>query len=254
VPFGCRRSIIGGVDCMRFAMDKLIAGAAELGIRLDDQQVDRFRLYYEELVDWNRRVNLTSVVDYEDVQVRHFLDSLTAAPLVGSESSRVIDIGSGAGFPGVPLKIVFPDIALTLVESVNKKAVFLRHLVDCLGLDGVEVAAGRAETLAHDGRYRERYDIAISRGVAALSTLAELLLPFCAVGGRFIAMKKGEIDGEIASSAKAIESLGGKLAEVRPVDIAEFKGERRSLVVIDKLEPTPDKYPRRPGMPRKRPL
>ena len=239
---------------MRFAMDKLIAGAAELGIRLDDQQVDRFRLYYEELVDWNRRVNLTSVADCEGVQIKHFLDSLTAAPLIGNESSRVVDIGSGAGFPGVPLKIACRGIDLTLVESVNKKAVFLRHLVDCLGLEGVEVAAARAEALAHDGRYRERYDIAISRGVAALSTLAELSLPFCAVGGRFIAMKKGDIGDEVASSERAVDMLGGKLAEVKPVELDEFRGERRSLVVIEKLSPTPDRYPRRPGMPRKRPL
>jgi 16S rRNA (guanine527-N7)-methyltransferase len=235
-------------------MDKLIAGAARMGMGLTPEQVSSFEIYYAEMVDWNRRVNLTSVVDYDEVQMKHFLDSLTAVPLVGDESSRVIDIGSGAGFPGVPLKIACPGIELTLVESVNKKAVFLRHLVGRLALVGVEVAAGRAETLAHDSRYRERYDIALSRGVANLSTLAELALPFCAVGGRFIAMKKGDIGDEVASSERAIEMLGGKLAEVRPVELDEFEGDKRSLVIIDKLVPTPDNYPRRPGIPRKRPL
>jgi 16S rRNA (guanine527-N7)-methyltransferase len=235
-------------------MKELISGAAKLGIQLDDRQVDRFRLYYDELVEWNRRVNLTAIVDYGEVQVRHFLDSLTVAPLVGERTSRLIDIGSGAGFPGVPLKIARPAIGLTLVESVQKKAAFLQHLADRLGLDGVEVVAGRAETLAHDERYRERFDIAICRAVAGLATLAELSLPFCAVGGRFIAMKKGDIGGEVASSEKAVEILGGGLAGVGPVDMDEFEGERRSLVVVDKLEPTPDKYPRRPGIPRKRPL
>ncbi len=235
-------------------MDKLIAGAARMGMGLTPEQVSSFEIYYAEMVDWNRRVNLTSVVDYDEVQMKHFLDSLTAVPLVGDESSRVIDIGSGAGFPGVPLKIACPGIELTLVESVNKKAVFLRHLVGRLALVGVEVAAGRAETLAHDSRYRERYDIALSRGVANLSTLAELALPFCAVGGRFIAMKKGDIGDEVALSERAIEMLGGKLAEVRPVELDEFRGERRSLVIIEKLSPIPDRYPRRPGIPRKRPL
>ena len=235
-------------------MDKLIAGAAKMRIGLTPEQVSGFQIYYEELIEWNRRVNLTAIVDYEGVQVRHFLDSLTVAPLLGDKPCRLLDIGSGAGFPGVPLKIACPAIGLTLVESVNKKAAFLRHLVDLLGLDGMEVVAGRAETLAHDERCRGRFDVVLSRGVASLATLAELSLPFCCVGGRFIAMKKGDIGDEVASSAKAIDILGGKLSVVKSVDIDEFKGERRSLVIVDKLAPTSDKYPRRPGIPRKRPL
>lgn len=235
-------------------MDKLTAGAAKLGVQLDDQQVDSYRLYYEELVEWNRRVNLTAIVDYEEVQVRHFLDSLTVSSLIEDKPCRLVDIGSGAGFPGVPLKIARPAIGLTLVESVNKKAAFLQHLADRLGLEGVEVVAGRAETLAHDERYRERFDVAICRAVAGLATLAELSLPFCTIGGRFIAMEKGDIGDEVASSERAVELLGGRLSEVWPVELEEFEGDRRSLVIVDKLTPTPDKYPRRPGMPRKRPL
>jgi 16S rRNA (guanine527-N7)-methyltransferase len=235
-------------------MERLIAGASELGIHLDLRQVELFQQYYDELVEWNHRVNLTSIIDYEEVQMKHFLDSLTAAPLIDNKSSRVIDIGSGAGFPGVPLKLALPGIELTLVESVKKKTAFLIHLVEILDLDRVEIVAGRAETLAHGGDHRERYDVALSRGVASLATLAELVLPFCTIGGRFIAMKKGDIEGEITSSAKAIDILGGKPAEVRPVDIGDFRGERRSLVTIDKISPTPERYPRRAGIPRKRPL
>jgi 16S rRNA (guanine527-N7)-methyltransferase len=243
-----------GVNGTRVEMDELIAGAAKLGIELTPEQVSSFEMYYRQLVEWNRRVNLTAIVEYEGVQVKHFLDSLTVAPLIGDHPSRLIDIGSGAGFPGVPLKIACPGIDLTLVESVNKKAAFLHHLVDRLKLDRLEVVAGRAETLAHDERYREQFDIAICRAVAGLATLAELSLPFCAVGGRFIAMKKGGIGDEVASSEKAIDMLGGKLAGVRPVELDEFGGDERSLVIIDKLSPTSDKYPRRPGIPRKRPL
>ena len=234
-------------------MEKLIAGAQKLGLSLTTEQVTLFQTYYEELIRWNRRVNLTAIVDYEEVQIKHFLDSLTIAPLI-NESCRLLDVGTGAGFPGVSLKIVFPDIAVTLVESVKKKAAFLDHLVDCLGLDGVEVIAERAETLAHDERHRERFDVAVSRGVADLATLAELTLPFCVVGGIAVAMKKGDIEDEISGASKAIDVLGGRLREVRPVELAEFAGEARSLVIIEKCSPTPQRYPRRPGIPKKRPL
>jgi 16S rRNA (guanine527-N7)-methyltransferase len=234
-------------------MDNLIAGAEKLGLSLTREQVTLFQRYYEELIRWNRRVNLTAIVDYEEVQLKHFLDSLTVALLI-DESCRLLDVGTGAGFPGVPLKIVFPDIAVTLVESVKKKAAFLDHLVDCLGLDGVEVVAERAETLAHDERYRERFDVAVSRGVADLAVLAELTLPFCVVGGLFIAMKKGDIDNEVSFALRAVELLGGRLKEVRPVELAEFAGEARSLVIIEKVSSTPPRYPRRPGIPKKRPL
>jgi len=233
-------------------MEKLIAGAGKLGLSLTPLQVELFQRYYEELVEWNRRVNLTAIVDYEGVQLKHFLDSLTVAPLI-NESCRLLDIGTGAGFPGLPLKIVFPDIAVTLVDSVHKKAAFLSHLVDRLSLDGVEVIAERAETLAHDERHRERYDVAVSRGVADLATLAELTLPFCVVGGLFIAMKKGDIEVEVMAADNAIHALGGRLREERRVELKEL-GEDRVLVVVDKIVATPERYPRRPGIPKKRPL
>ena len=234
-------------------MEKLSDGADRMGLCLTSRQVEQFQRYYEELVRWNRRVNLTTIVEYEEVQVKHFLDSLTVAPLIADTSGRLLDVGTGAGFPGVPLKIAFPRIALTLVESIKKKAAFLSHLVDCLGLDGVEVIAGRAETLAHDERYREGYDVAVSRGVADLAVLAELTLPFCVVGGVAIAMKKGKIEAEVMAADNAIHTLGGRLREERRVELKGL-GEDRVLVVVDKVSPTPDRYPRRPGMPKKRPL
>lgn len=244
-------------------VEKLISGAERLGLFLNPEQVDRFQLYYEELIRWNRRVNLTAIVDYEEVQLKHFLDSLTVALVLEGIPARVLDIGSGAGLPGVPFKILYPDVGLTLVDSVHKKAAFLNHLVERLGLEGVEVLAQRAELLAREESYREGFEVVLSRGVARLTTLAELALPFCTLGGTFIAMKKGEIDDEVASASRAIGILGGQVREVKRVSLGEREvdgwtsmgeSEKRALVVIDKLSHTPQRYPRRAGIPQKRPL
>lgn len=234
-------------------MQRLIAGAKRLGLLLTPEQVESFQAYYEELIRWNRRVNLTAIVDYEEVQLKHFLDSLTIALALKDMPSLLLDVGTGAGMPGIPLKILFPNISLTLVDSVQKRTDFLNHVVARLGLGGVEVLTGRAEHLAHDEGYRERFDLVLSRGVAKLATLAELALPFCTPGGSFIAQKKGPIEGEIEAAAWAIDILGGQLREVRRVKLEEL-GEERALVVIDKLIATPQRYPRRPGIPQKRPL
>jgi len=234
-------------------MERLIAGAQRLGLLLTPEQVESFEVYYEELIRWNRRVNLTAIVDYEQVQLKHFLDSLTLALAFRDMPSLLLDVGTGAGMPGIPLKIIFPSIHLTLLESVARKTSFLEHLVARLSLEGVEVLTGRAEHLAHDGRYRERFDLVLSRGVAKLSTLAEMALPFCTIGGAFIAQKKGEIEGEIEAAARAIDIVGGRLRGVKRVGLEEL-GEERALVIIDKLTPTPQRYPRRAGIPQKRPL
>lgn len=238
-------------------MDKLIAGAQKLGYQLSPRQLEQFSVYYRELVDWNRRINLTRITSYEEVQTKHFLDSLTVtlALKVPAKSNRlhVLDVGSGAGFPGIPLKILMPDISLVLLESIGKKAVFLCHLKDKLGLDDVEIVTGRAEEVGHSEQYREKFDVVLSRGVAPLPTLVELTLPFCNIGGRFIAQKKGEIELEISQAAKAIGILGGSLLEVKRVELEEFTDERY-LIVIDKVSSTPAQYPRRPGIPAKRPL
>ena len=238
-------------------MEKLESGARELGLHLSPKQLEQFGIYYRELTDWNQRLNLTSITGYEEVQIKHFLDSLTVTlvlePSFNESSFRLIDIGTGAGLPGIPLKIVLPAIKLVLLEATARKADFLRHLKDRLVLADVEVVVGRAEEVAHQAQYREQFDLVLSRAVASLPALVELTLPFCTVGGRFIAQKKGDIEVEVRRADRAISLLGGSLREVKPVKLAELS-DRRFLVIIDKVQPTPEKYPRRPGMPKKRPL
>ncbi len=233
-------------------MQKLVEGAQRLGLSLTSEQIERFQAYYNELVDWNRRMNLTAIVDYDEVQVKHFLDSLTVSLAFSKMPSSVVDVGAGAGLPGIALKIFYPDIELTLIDSVQKKAIFLNHLVDALDLQKVDMVTGRAEELAHDARYREHFDAVLSRGVARLASLAEMTLPFCAVGGVFIAMKKREDRGEVDEAESALQILGGRLRQVIYIELPELSD--RALIVIDKARPTPEKYPRRSGIPQKRPL
>ena len=224
---------------------------------LTPSQLEQFQTYYRELIDWNRRMNLTRITGYKEVQVKHFLDSLTVVralePPADGKGLRLIDVGTGAGIPGIPLKILLPEIKLVLLDATAKKATFLEHIRQKLGLDDVGIVVGRAEDVAREAQYREKFGLVLSRAVAGLPTLVELTLPFCAVGGRFIAQKKGDINLEISQSARAIELLGGKLREVKKVDLEEFADERW-LVVIDKVSATPPQYPRRPGIPAKRPL
>ena len=236
-------------------MDKLITGAKKLGLYLSPRQLEQFQLYYQELIDWNQRVNLTAITKYEEVQIKHFLDSLTVTLAVKSPVGKLslIDVGTGAGIPGLPLKILSPQIRLVLLEATAKKAAFLKHLKDKLELDNIEIIVGRAEEVAHLARYREKFDVVLSRGVAPLPTLVELTLPFGTIGGSFIAQKKGDTSQEISQAAKAISLLGGRLRETKRVDLEEFTDERQ-LIIIDKVSPTPESYPRRSGIPSKRPL
>lgn len=238
-------------------MKKLQTSAQKLGLHLTPRQLEQFEIYYQELVDWNQRMNLTSVTDYEEVQVKHFLDSLTLItaikPLNKGQRLSVIDIGTGAGLPGIPLKVLLPDIRLVLLEATARKTKFLQHVVDRLGLDNVEIAVGRAEEAAHNAHYREKFDLVLSRAVASLPVLVELALPFCAVGGRFVAQKKGDIEREVEKSQKAITVMGGNLREVKSIELEELD-DKRYLVIVDKIKPSPAEYPRRPGMPAKRPI
>lgn len=239
-------------------MKKLIEGAGKLGIEFNARQVKQFELYYQELIEWNRNINLTAITDYSSVQVKHFLDSLTITLALSQEEVErpdfnIMDIGTGAGFPGVPLKILFPQPRLVLIEPTAKKTAFLTHIIRKLELENVEVLNSRAEEAAHLLLYREQFSLVLSRAVALLPTLVELTLPFCRIGGRSIAQKKGELDWEIDKAEKAIAALGGKLDQIKKIELDEFD-DVRYLVIIDKIFPTPGKYPRRPGMPRRRPI
>ncbi len=238
-------------------MQKLVDGTRKLGITLTEEQLNKFEVYYRELVDWNKHMNLTSITDYDAVQVRHFLDSLSVTRGIKSRDIKlgikVIDIGTGAGLPGIPLKIALPEIRLVLLEATSKKVKFLQHIVAMLGLENVEIVNGRAEAIAHDVQYREKFNLALSRAVAALPILVELALPFCKTGGRFIAQKKGDVEKELKQAEKAIATMGGRFNEVKPVELLTPE-DKRCLVIIDKISPSPTAYPRRPGMPEKRPL
>ncbi len=238
-------------------MEKLNVGAKKLGLHLTPQQLEQFHIYYKELIDWNQRMNLTAITDYEEVQIKHFLDSLTVILALkqpmGSGSFRLIDVGTGAGIPGIPLKILLPGIKLVLLDATAKKAAFLHHIKHKLELDNVDIVVGRAEDVAHKAQYREKFELVLSRAVASLPTLVELTLPFCAIGGSFIAQKKGLIDPELSQAVRAISLLGGNLRGMNRVDLEELTDERW-LIAIDKVLPTPQQYPRRPGIPAKRPL
>lgn len=237
-------------------MEVLVDGAARLGIDLDGGQVEQFRSYYDELIAWNEKINLTAVSGWEEVQERHFLDSLAVAPTLPTAvldgNDGLLDVGSGAGFPGLPLKIAYPRIDVTLLEATAKKTVFLRHVVDNLGLEGVKVVTGRAEEEAHEPEMRERFGAVVSRAVARLDVLAELCLTFCAVGGVMIAQKGPQVEEELRQARNAIETMGGR-ADDRGMLVASPVGIG-TLVVIEKQRATPPSYPRRPGIPSKRPL
>ncbi len=226
----------------------------QLGVRLSPTQLSALSLYERELVDWNTRFNLTAIRDPQEIHVKHFLDSLTCLLAFRDASiGNLVDIGTGAGLPGIPIKIIYPKIHLTLVESVGKKAEFCRHVVNVLDLSGVEVVQQRAETLGQDPAYREQYDWAVARAVAILPVLVEYLLPLVRVGGSMLAMKGESGPAEAHSSDHALRMLGGHLRQLVPVTLPGV-AEERYLVVIDKVAATPRGYPRKVGIPAKRPL
>jgi 16S rRNA (guanine527-N7)-methyltransferase len=237
-------------------VEVLLRGIKRLGLDIEEEQIALFQRYFNELTDWNGRTNLTAITDYSEVQAKHFLDSLTVSLVIPKDvvaNGTLMDVGSGAGFPGLPLKLLYPGLRVTLVESVGKKAAFLNHMTDTLGLEGVEVCAQRAESLAHDPRMRGNFDVVVSRAVADMSVLAELTLPLCKPGGRVVAQKKFGVDDELKRAERAISLLGGTLESIETVDLEEI-GEQRWLVVLSKNSESPSSYPRRPGIPAKRPL
>jgi 16S rRNA (guanine527-N7)-methyltransferase len=232
----------------------LESAAAELGIPLQPHQLAQFARYYERLVEVNKTMNLTAITEEKDVYIKHFYDSLTLAPLLPAESIQsLIDVGTGAGFPGIPLKIAFPHIRLTMLDSLNKRVTFLRELAEDLGLEGVEAVHGRAEEAGRQPRFRESFDVATARAVARLNVLSEYCMPFVRVGGIFAAMKGADVLEEISEAQSAISRLGGGSIRDELLSLPEGKGDRH-ILLVQKNKPTPKKYPRRPGIPAKQPI
>ena len=236
-------------------MEKLIQESQSLlNLRLSSRQINMLSLYEEELLDWNSRMNLTAIRDAEAVRTKHFLDSFSCV-LAWKENppASLIDIGTGAGFPGIPLKILYPALRLTLVDSVGKKVDFCRHMVEKLGLDKVEVLQCRAEELGQQAAHREKYDWAAARAVANLNILVEYLLPLVHVGGAVLAQKGETGPSEAQSCERAARILGGHIRRLIPISLAGVV-EERYLIVIDKVAATPSNYPRRVGVPAKKPI
>jgi 16S rRNA (guanine527-N7)-methyltransferase len=234
-------------------MDYLLDSVEELGLSLTAGQIKQFARYQSLLVEWNQRVNLTAAKSLREIQTRHFADSLTCALVTGDLNAQsLIDVGSGAGFPGIPLKILFPQMKLVLLESIAKKGAFLDQLASTLELEDVTVIVDRAETLGHDAAHRQQYNWAVARAVAHLSPLLEYLLPFCRIGGHALAQKGARASEELVDAQEAIRILGGQLSEQLAVGSSDETDAY--LIVVAKIKETPEKYPRRAGMPVKRPL
>lgn len=236
-------------------MEKLYQDTLNLlGIRLAPRQMAAFERYEKELLEWNERFNLTAIRDVEGIRSKHFLDSLTCVQAwKDTPPGSLVDVGTGAGFPGIPLKILYPSLSLTLVESVGKKAEFCRHIVKTLNLDKVEVVQARAEEIGQMKKFREKFDWAVARAVANLPILVEYLLPLVKVNGSVLAQKGESGPAEAQASEKAIHVLGGHLRQLIEVTLPGV-AEDRYLIVIDKVAVTPPNYPRRVGVPSKNPL
>ena len=226
----------------------------ELGITLDDNQRGQFVTFYELLVEWNKVMNLTGITEYEEVNEKHFLDSLSIVKAIDiNKVETVIDVGTGAGFPGIPLKIAFPHLKVVLLDSLNKRIKFLDTVINELGLKNIKTIHGRAEDYAKQEEYRERFDLCVSRAVANLATLSEYCIPYVKKEGMFVPYKSGEIEEELKQSQKAIHVLGGKTQDVVKFQLPGTE-IGRSFVVIEKMQSTAKKYPRKAGLPGKEPI
>lgn len=219
---------------------------------IDNVSAEKFAVYMELLREWNEKINLTAITDEKGILVKHFFDSCSISEFVGN-NSKIIDVGTGAGFPGLPLKIVNDTLNLTLVDSLNKRINFLNEVKNKLGLKNVETVHGRAEDVGIDNKYREKYDFAVSRAVAELRILVEYLLPLVKVGGKVIAMKGPNIDEEVENSKKAVKLLGGEIERIESFRLGNTDNER-TIIIIKKIKNTESKYPRKAGIPRKNPL
>ena len=224
----------------------------KLSVTLSEKQLEQFEKYYEMLIEKNKVMNLTAITEFHEVLEKHFLDSVSLIRVKNlHQPITVLDLGTGAGFPGIPLKIVFPELKVTLADSLNKRVLFLQEVIDELQLENIEAIHGRAEDLARDKKYREQFDLVVSRAVANLSTLSEYCLPFVQIGGEFISYKSGDCEEEVSAAKSAVFLLGGKIKETMKFDLGE---SGRSFITIEKVKGTPKIYPRKAGTPSKKPL
>lgn len=224
----------------------------DLKMEFNEEQIEKFYKYMNLLIEWNEKINLTAIIKPEEIILKHFVDCLTISKYI-EKNSKLIDVGTGAGFPGIPLKIYRKDLKITLVDSLNKRLNFLREVINQLDLESVEIIHSRAEELGRDCDYREKFDIATSRAVANLSTLSEYLLPFVRVGGNCICMKGADVDEEIKTAKNAIEVLGGKIVEKDVFNLPE-SNLGRSIIIIEKTKNTSKKFPRKAGTPAREPI
>ncbi|MDY3767521.1 MAG: 16S rRNA (guanine(527)-N(7))-methyltransferase RsmG [Lachnospiraceae bacterium] len=229
-------------------------GCQQLGLSMSEHQEQQFMKYYELLIEWNKVMNLTAITEFDEVMQKHFLDSLTIVKgIEKTEHICVLDVGTGAGFPGIPLKIMFPEWEIVLLDSLNKRIKFLDEAIAQLGLEKIRTIHGRAEDFAKKQEYREQFDLVVSRAVANLASLSEYCLPYVREGGKFVSYKAANADAELDESGKAIDILGGKIDKVEKFQIPDTDMDR-TLVVVKKIRKTPGKYPRKAGMPGKEPL
>lgn len=239
---------------MEYNTNQFESDILNLGIKLSKKQISQFLKYYELLVEWNGFMNLTAITEYDEVMKKHFVDSLSLIKAFDvSKEVSVIDVGTGAGFPGLALKIAYPNLKITLLDSLNKRINFLNEVIIQLGLSGIEAIHGRAEDFAKPGKLREKFDLCVSRAVANLSTLSEYCLPYVKVGGEFISYKSEKMEEEMNAAKNAIHVLGGKIQGCEEFYLPD-SDIYRNLVVIKKVKETPKKYPRKAGLPSKEPL
>lgn len=233
-------------------LNLLAEGAEILNINLNELQLSHFTEYKNLLKSWNQKFNLTAIEDDKEIIIKHFIDSLTIYTYIKDRGTNLIDIGTGAGFPGIPIKIVCPELEVSLLDSLEKRVKFLNNVIDSLNIKGISAAHGRAEDYGRNPNYRESFDIAVARAVASLPVLLEYCIPFVKPGGLFISMKGSNLE-ELSDSGKALELLGAKVEEVNEL-VLPFSDSKRSIIIIRKLRHTPTKYPRKAGKPSKDPL
>lgn len=239
---------------MSYQLEKFQHGLEQLKIIYSEEQIEQFLIFYEMLVEKNKVMNLTSITEFDDVVEKHFLDSLSLCPYIDlNQNMYVLDLGTGAGFPGIPLKIMFPKLKLVLMDSLNKRVMFLKEVIEKLKLSDISAVHGRAEEMARNQKYREQFDLCVSRAVANLSSLSEYCIPFVKPGGKFAAYKSGEIEEEVKQAEKSISVLGGKTEKLEKFTLVGTELSR-SFVQIEKKKRTPKIYPRKAGTPSKNPI